>query len=255
MKVKDVYNALCVIAPLSTQEPWDNSGFQFGYLEDEVRKALLALDVTKAVIEEAATLGANLIVTHHPLIFPHINSISDLSVTGELVLKLAEHHISVISMHTCLDLAHGGVNDILLKTLQAVPDDVPSNPYMRIGCYSTTYTEADFLTLVKEQLQVNALRYVSGPAAIQKIAVIGGAGAEFWKEAFAAGCDAMVTADVKYHQFLEARDAGFLLIDADHYCTEAPVMAYMEQKMRALFPQEADKIILSKKHCQTVKLW
>ena len=119
IKVRDIFDKLREIAPLEYQMGFDNSGFLLGRADSEVERVLLSLDVTEKVVDEAIELGAQLIVSHHPLIFSPLKSIRD-----EKLLKLAENGISVISMHTNLDIAKGGVNDVLLRLLGATGDEV-----------------------------------------------------------------------------------------------------------------------------------
>ena len=111
---KDIFENLCALAPLELQLGFDNSGFLFGRETASVTKALLALDVTSAVVDEAIEQGAELVVSHHPLIFSPLKSVTD-----EKLLRLARHQIGVISMHTNLDIAKGGVNDVLIAALGA----------------------------------------------------------------------------------------------------------------------------------------
>ena len=117
--VKEIFDKLCEFAPLELQTSYDNAGFLVGHASAPVHKALLSLDVTNEVIEEAISLGAGLIISHHPVIWDEMKSLTDDTVEKARVLRLIENGIAVISMHTNLDIAEGGVNDVLLSLLGA----------------------------------------------------------------------------------------------------------------------------------------
>ena len=115
--VRDLYNALFAFAPASMKYDWDNVGLLCGHFDAPVTTALVALDPMPDVIDEAKAVGAQCIVTHHPLIFDAPRAINDESYTGRCILMLAEAHIAAINLHTNLDVCHGGVNDVLAETL------------------------------------------------------------------------------------------------------------------------------------------
>ena len=121
-RINDVYSYLCELAPLELQMSFDNAGFQLGRGSNEVHRALLALDVTDAVVREAGELGAELIISHHPLIFTPVKNLTDCDAGHRRLLELAAKDIAVISMHTNLDIAEGGVNDVLIRALGAEPE-------------------------------------------------------------------------------------------------------------------------------------
>lgn len=234
--IEDIFNALCRIAPLSLQMEFDNAGFQIGHAKREVRRVLLALDVTDDVVEEAEALHAELIVTHHPLLFSPLRSLTDLDPTQRRALTLVEKEIGLISMHTNLDIAEGGVNDVLIRLLGADPEEPLDKGCGRVGTRTQAMELGVFLELCKQRLHVPALRYVNGGKPVQRIAVMGGAGAGSLECAVKAGCDTYVTADIKYHQFQRAAELGLNLIDADHFCTENPVIPELAGQLAAQFP-------------------
>ena len=119
--IQNIFDELCRIAPLELQMDFDNAGFQFGRADREVHRALLSLDVTDEVAEEARVLGAELIVSHHPLFFSPLKSVCDTEAVQRRVLFLIENGIGLISMHTNLDIAEDGVNDVLIRLLGAEP--------------------------------------------------------------------------------------------------------------------------------------
>ena len=248
--IRDIFTALCHIAPLELQMDFDNAGFQIGRSEREVHHVLLALDATDAVVEEADALGAELIVTHHPLLFSPLRSLTDLDPTQRRALTLAEKGIGLISMHTNLDIAEGGVNDVLIRLLGAEPEEALDEGCGRIGKLPQEMNLSTFLEVCKQRLQIPTLRFADGGKAVRRIAVMGGAGAGSLECAVKAGCDTYVTADVKYHQFQRAAELGLNLIDADHFYTENPVIPELARKLKAQFPDVAFHI--SKRHTDCI---
>ncbi|MBQ9149193.1 MAG: Nif3-like dinuclear metal center hexameric protein [Oscillospiraceae bacterium] len=251
--VADILKYMESIAPPYMAEEWDNVGLLCGRKDKEVRRILVALDPFSNVIDEAITMKADLIVTHHPLIFRSpLMAVNDDSEIGRCVLTLIEHGIAAINAHTNLDLAPGGVNDVLAQTLglanieiiNPIPGEVPYG-LLRCGTVAEQPLSA-FLAAVKENLQCKGLRYVDGGKPVRKVAVGGGSCADEMHEALAAGCDTFVTADVKYNQFRTAFELGLNLIDAGHFHTENPVMPVVTAKLRAAFPDV--EIIFSENH-------
>ena len=237
-RINDVYSYLCVLAPLELQMSFDNAGFQLGRGGNEVRRALLALDVTDAVVGEAENLGAELIISHHPLIFTPVKNITDCDAEHRRLLKLVSKNIAVISMHTNLDIAEDGVNDVLIRALGAEPEcALDADGCGRVGTLVEEKDLESFLTECKAALKVKGLRYYSANRPVHRLAVMGGSGGDCVDEAYAKGCDTYVTADIKYHQFLHAAELGINLIDADHFCTEDPVMYSLRDKLSARFPE------------------
>ncbi len=229
--VGEIYGFLKTVAPLELQMGFDNSGFQLGRLSAPVTRALLALDVTAEVIDEASECGAELIISHHPLIFTPVKCISD-----EKLLRLAECGIAVISMHTNLDIAEGGVNDVLISLVGAQCEGVlDADGCGRIGMLPEALPLDAFLTRCKAALKTNGLRYYNAGRAVHRVAVMGGAGSDSVRTAFEKGCDTYVTADIKYHHFLEAKELGINLVDGDHFCTENPVIPVLAERLRAEF--------------------
>ena len=250
-KIQDVFNFLCGLAPLELQCSFDNAGFQIGRSEREVKKALLALDVTNEVIEEAAEKHAGLIISHHPLVFTPVKKITDAGTDTERLLRLAEKKLAVISMHTNLDIAPGGVNDVLIAALGAVSEAVLDEEGCgRIGHMHTPMSMGDFLQHCKTVLNTKGLRYYDAGRRVEKLAVMGGSGGDCVERAFALGCDTYVTADIKYHQFLLARELGINLIDADHFCTENPVIPVLCEKLKKAFPEVSFEV--SQRHRQVI---
>ena len=241
--------------PFELQEGFDNAGFLVGREGARVSKILVSLDITEQVVEEAAELGAQLIVAHHPVIFGGANSVTDQTVTGRILLALAEQGIATICAHTNLDAVEGGVNDALalrlgltgLELLKQSGVDGQGRPYGigRVG-YVTEQPLYDFAMGVKRLLGANGLRLVDGGRPAHKIAVGGGACAGMMEDALAKGCDTFVTSDVKYNHFLDAKAQGLNLIDAGHFPTEDVVCPVLRDWLVQRFPQVA--VTVSARH-------
>lgn len=250
-KVKDIYAYLCEFAPLELQTAYDNSGFLIGHADKEVHHVLLSMDVTDEVVEEAIEKGAELIISHHPLIWDKLSAVTDENCANRKLLCLLENQIAVISMHTNLDITDGGVNDVLIELLGAENDGCfEAERCGRRGHLAEALVMTDFLALCKEKLKTNGLRYYDAQRPVQNIAVLGGSGGGNLIDAFIAGCDTYLTADVKYHTFLQARELGINLIDGDHFCTENPVIYRLVSHLTAAFSDLVFEI--SERHDQTV---
>ena len=254
--VADILQFIETLAPRSMKMDWDNVGLLCGSKSAQVTKVLVALDPFEDVCREAAETGAQLIVTHHPLIFQAPKSITDETSLGRCIMQLCRNGISAINAHTNLDQAPGGVNDILAAKLGLEHVEI-INPregvgLMRRGDVAAQSLES-FLALVKERLGCDGLRYVDGGKSVRSVAVGGGSCASGILEVKAAGCDTFVTADVKYNQFWDAQDLGINLIDAGHFHTENPVVAVLADKIAAAFPEI--QVEISKTHTDCMKYY
>ena len=244
-KISEVCAYLDTIAPQAYAMDFDNPGRLVGGEDQAVDKILIALDATGAVIDEAAAWGAQLLVTHHPLIFHKLARVVPEDVTGALVVKFLEGHITLFSMHTNLDSARGGVNDVLAQrlgirntqVLDAQGED--TNGVYGIGRWGELDAPMGvdaFLKMVRQSLGAHGLRYVAGRRDIRRVAVGGGACGEYLELAHALGCDAFVTADLKHDRFLAAKQLGMTLVDAGHFSTENPVCDVLFEKLSGKFP-------------------
>ena len=255
--VADILNFIEGIAPPYMKMDWDNCGLLCGRRNKEVRKILVALDPFRNVVQEAIDQSADLIITHHPLIFRNpLMAVSDNNETGRLVLELMEHGIAAINAHTNLDLAPGGVNDVLAQTLglQEIKIINPIDNYGLLRCGTVAEQPLSaFLSCVKTNLRCDGLRYVDAGKAVRKVAVGGGSCADEMLDALEAGCDTFVTADVKYNQFRTAFELGLNLIDAGHFHTENPTMPVLAEKLATQFPNITVEI--SKNHGDCMKFF
>jgi len=261
LTVKDILDALPELAAPSMKEEWDNVGLLCGRSDRRVRRALVALDPSMDAAREAHGLGCELLLTHHPAIFGKRSDVADGDPAGRTLLFLIENGISAVNLHTNLDSAPGGVNDCLaaalgltgLSVLVPAGTDGQGRAYGlgRVGSLPEETALADFLRFVKERLSCGGVRYADGGRAVRRVAVGGGACAEFLPQVLAAGCDTFVTADVRYHEFLEAASLGVNLIDAGHYPTENVVCPRIADWLRGRFPEL--EVRISERHKDAVK--
>jgi len=249
--VAEIMNFMETLAPSHMKMDWDNVGLLCGSRRTPVTKILIALDPFEGVCAEAEDWGAQLIVTHHPIIFQPLTSVTDETSIGRSIQRLCRSGISAVNAHTNLDCAPGGVNDILAEKLGLTDVEViqPEGEHLlRMGLVEEQSLES-FLATVKENLGCAGIRYVDGGKPVRKVAVGGGACASEMMDACFAGCDTFVTSDIKYNQFWDAKDLGLNLIDAGHFCTENPVTAYLAEKITAAFPEVEVKISETHRDC------
>ena len=212
MKIKEVLCALERFAPLPLQEDFDNAGLQVGLTEAEVSGALLCLDVTEAVVDEAVEQGCNLIVAHHPLIFRPLKQVSDANFVQRVVVKAIKNDITIVAMHTNMDNARGGVNFKIAEKLglQHVTFFVPKQVgdveggSGVIGEWAKGMSAEDFIQEVKACFGVqcvHANQLLRRP--IRRVAICGGAGAFLLGDAIRLGADAFITGEMHYHDYFD----------------------------------------------------
>lgn len=233
MKILDILNYLSCIAPLETALDFDNVGLLVGDKSAEVNCCVIALDCTQKTIDTAIQNGAQLIITHHPVIFNPLKKV----IKGDIVYRLIENGISVISMHTNLDIAEKGVNQELLNVLEL------ENPTF-VNCedgfvfpiaeLKSTFCADEFAKYVKEKLNA-PIKYV-GENNVKRVAVCSGSGADFLFDAKANGADALVTSECKHHLFIAAAEMGITLVDAGHFNTEDIIVEPLCKMLKAEFP-------------------
>lgn len=223
MKIKEVYDFLDFIAPFDTAEEWDNCGLSVGSLENEVTKILVALDVTEDVINEAVNIGAQLVATHHPLIFTPISSIT----ADSLPYKAVKSGVTFISSHTCLDKVTGGVNDCLARKIGFKNVRTSElDAFLKIGETEPCKAE-DFALKVKNALGGKVAFTVSDKE-ITKVAFCSGAGGDLVTLAAKEGADALLTGEAKHHEYSEAKRLGVALFVAGHFETEVVVCDFLK---------------------------
>lgn len=250
MKAIEIIDLLNRWAPSYLIDEWDNTGFQIGDPKKEVKKVLLSLDLDNEVFEKAISEKAQMIITHHPIIFKPIKSLTRTSYKERLIYDIIKEDIVVYNAHTNLDLAEGGVNDALAKILEIrsteplkIIYEGGDGPYTKDKAFGygrvgeiERRSLFNYLDLVKERLNVEKIIvYGNNNRDINKVAVCGGSGSSFIYDAYLKGADIYITGDVKYHEAQYANELGLTMVDAGHYHTEKVILPvikeYLEEEL------------------------
>lgn len=237
MTNRDVYEMINETAPFESCEAWDNSGLLAGCMEGEVKGILCALDISERVVLEAKRLGANLIVSHHPILFGGRKNLREDDPEGRMLAELIRSRISVISAHTNLDKSDAGVNKALADRLEIENiHPIDEQCYVRMG-EIREMTLKEFAEKAERRLGSCVRVYGQADKRIRQVCVCGGAGGEFAKACFGAGADAYVTGEMRYHDCLDLAQAGFATLQAGHDATERfavdALHAYLSKKINA----------------------
>ncbi len=244
-RVSDFYAFLDKICPFSAQEGWDNSGMLIGDESKEVTRVALALDITKDVVDYAHQIDADLIISHHPVIFKAQKSF----LKGNIAFDLASMGMSAICAHTCLDCAEGGVNDVLAEILEIENTEVfpceESPNLVRVGVLSEAMSCDMLAQKIKAELG-GCVRYNDSGKMIESVALCGGSGADFIGDIIKSGIDAFITGDAGHHNFLDCADSGVALFAAGHFETENPVISSLANQLRCEF-SDIDIIVIPQK--------
>lgn len=243
--VNAVTSFLDSFAPLQLAEEWDNVGLLLGDETAPAWRVLTCLTLTEDVADEAIAEGADLIISHHPILFRKVQRITAATVEGRILLKLAGSHISVYSPHTGYDSADGGINRQLAEALGlqniAPIRELEADPTAgsgRLGDLQSSRTLSEFLSDIKAALQIDRLQFVSGDGrAVSRAAVACGSAAEFLSDAAERGCDVLVTGEARFHSLLEARSAGVAMVLLGHFASERPAMEHLASVLSSEFPQ------------------
>lgn len=250
MFVKDILNCITEIAPLHWQESYDNAGLQVGDLNAEAHKALICLDITEAIVDEAIAKNCDVIVSHHPLIFHGLKHLTPQSYIERAVMKAVKHDIAMISMHTNLDNSYLGVSRVLaerlgLKNLHLLQPSVSEPEHCgagMVGEFDSPMEETDFLDFVAKTIASPCLRHSALMGRkIQKVALCGGSGSPFMQDALRQNVDAYLTADIKYHDFF-VPEGNILLVDGGHFETEQFAKELICGLIQKKFPNFAAEI-------------
>ena len=238
--VQQVYEEMQRIAPLELAESWDNPGLLVD-CGGTVQKVLVTLDITPEVVEEAARKHCEVIVAHHPVIFSPLKKIGPQDVPCQLVRA----GISAICMHTNLDAAEGGVNEVLagifgMKNLETFADGCGRVGEIKLNsvkglAYQVQKELASRCNLPENGPAVQ-IKLVDNGRMVKRLAVISGAGGSLFEEAIAVGADCLLTGEANHHHAIDAKRLGLSLIAAGHYATEFPVTAAVAEKLRAALP-------------------
>lgn len=225
--VGDVYAWLDSIAPFETAEGFDNVGLLIGDKASPVSKVIFTLDLSEKTVDEAIAFGAELIITHHPIIFSPLRRIHYDTPFGRMLVKLTGAGISVIAAHTNWDKAPNGVGDTLAKLL-ALQNITPLDDYVRLGDLPAPITASAFAAFMTKMLDF-APRWYGEDKLLTKVAVAGGSYGEGYELALEAGADAFVTGEIKHHEILDAIAQGLIVYDGGHHATEHPAMPAMQR--------------------------
>lgn len=249
MKLGQLLNCINEFAPWRYAEEWDNVGLMLGSRSQEVNKVLLCLDVNSEVVAEAVKQGVNLIISHHPFIFSKLKLLDFDTIQGSLIEKLIKKDIGVISAHTNLDVADGGVNDALaaaigLSNTKQLKSYVPTGYEVdmglgKVGELKPETSFVDFIASLKKNLNLQSLRIIGPqPKLVSKVAVFCGSYDNDFAAVKAQGTDVLVTGDVKYHNAFEAREMGLCIVDVGHFASEHIVL----DKLKAALDEKLDGI-------------
>ena len=231
--VKDILAFTESFAPLCTCADFDNCGILLGNKNAPVRKALLSLDITKAVIEEAKNIGAELIISHHPVIFNPLKNLSSDSVP----YLLAKEGITALCLHTNLDRAEDtGVNTALANTLNLSEQKLYSEDFLLVGKLEKAMSLTEFLSFVKKRLNSPCVACAGKKESISTVAVSSGAGADGYHKAAALGADILLTGEARHHEYLMAAEGEIPLVTAGHFHTEDVVISPLLEKLSEKFP-------------------
>ena len=246
MKVRDIVAAIEEFAPLGIQEKWDNSGLCIGSPEDEVNSVLLGLDCTPELVDEAVACGADMIVTHHPLIFSGLKKISPDDLVGAAVIKAVKAGISIYAAHTSADKVIAGVSGAMaarlgLGNVTILDEDGDGTGLGVVGDLPEAVTAAEAVELVKERFSLKAMR-ASRPVEgkISRVAMCGGSGGSLIAAAQAAGAQLYISGDISYHNFFTKE--GFMIMDIGHYESEIEIVDILFSLLRKKFPTFAVRI-------------
>ena len=243
MTIRRIVDALETLAPLAYQEDYDNAGLQVGLIDDEVTGVLLCLDITEDIVAEAVRKGCNLVVSHHPLIFRPLKSVTGATYQQRCVMEAVRHGIALYSAHTNLDNARDGVNyriasKIGLRDLEWIEEKPATGDSCGSGVIGTLPAPekaTDFLVRLKDAFGVKCLMHTDPSGlTLRRIALCGGAGSFLMDEARAKGADAFITGEISYHHFFDAD--GMLLIAMGHYQSEQYTKDLLHEFLAARFP-------------------
>jgi len=229
--VQKIYETIDTIAPFALAEKDDNAGVLLGNKETPVRKALLALDMTREVVAEAVEIGAELVITHHPVMYIPIQKLS----TDEAMYHAIQAGLSMIAAHTNIDIAEGGLNDILAEKLGLT--DTTAYEIGRVGAMQNAFTSKELACHVKNCLGCEWVRYVPSDGPIQKVGICTGGGGSYMYEAAEMGAQAFITGDIRHHEMMYAKEKNITLIDAGHFDTENILMPVLQEKLSELLPE------------------
>lgn len=256
MKCKNIIDKLEEIAPVSFAESWDNVGLLVGSRKKEVKKVMIALDATDAVIEQAAEKQVDLLITHHPMIFSALKRANDEDFIGRRIMSLIQHDISYYAMHTNCDVCI--MNDVAADKICLKPTGIlevvkeEDGNVMGIGKVGTLPEPVSVRQLaekVKEVFQLSDVR-VTGDLdnIVNCVAISTGSGKSMMKPALKKGAQVLITGDMDHHTVIDALDQGMQVIDAGHYGTEHFMVDYVYDYLQKKFEGELELVKAAEKN-------
>ncbi len=247
MTVRDIYERLAEKIPEELREAWDNDGIMCSSdLSREVSRTLITLDVTEEAVDYAVSGGFDLILSHHPLIFRPLSSLTEDSHIARKAIKLIKNDVSVISLHTRLDKVEGGVNDTLCDLL-GIKNVTPfgEGDLGRVGEISEEMSLEDFSYLLKSALNCDGVKVADAYLPVERVAVVGGDGKSYVKDAISAGADTYISGRIGYNVMAEASEMGINLIEAGHFFTEHPITEYLRGLLVRMDPNMYTEVLNS----------
>ena len=249
-RIKDILDRLEKIAPTVLAEPWDNPGLQVGSYSQEITKIFLSLDPTLKALRSAQRRNAQLLFTHHPLIFKPLSRLDINTHPGDVIVEAVKSRVSVIAAHTNLDMAKGGINDILAELLELetvevleVKDEAEYAGLGRIGDLPASVRLSVLVEKVKRVFGTEQVKVVGREdEQVRRLAVVGGSGGSLVSLAFQKGADLLLTGDIGHHHALEAESLGIALIDAGHFHTEKTAFGVFAERLRAMVTEWGWKV-------------
>lgn len=234
---RDVVTFVEQIAPCELAEEWDNVGLLIGNREGKVEKIMLCMDITAASVEEALENKADMIISHHPVIFKSLNRLIEGEAKGSILYALIRNGINVYAAHTNLDFAVSGVNTHLAEALRLKDVETVGKGPGKSGVLDSKVTLFDFIKQVKISLEVPFVRVVGkADNGVHKIAVFSGSFDDDLEAVMQTQADVLVTGDLEYHTALDAREAGLCIIDAGHFNTERIALPGLATALKDNFP-------------------
>lgn len=227
-KIKDIIDFVETFAPLDSAMEFDNVGLLIGSDDREVQKAVAALDITDEVIDEALQNGAQLIISHHPVIFDPLKCVDENSA----VYKLIKGNLAALCLHTNLDLSPVfGVNTCLAEAVGVKNAEFIEGECLYIGELDKAVSNREFAENVKSALNCKGLRYTLGEKSVKRVAICSGSGGDLAPLAAELGADVLLTGEIKHHEILDANHAGIAVVDAGHFKTEDIVIEPLCKKL------------------------
>ena len=246
MTVKEIYSFIDSFAPFASQEAFDNAGLLVGATDTPVTGVMFAMDVTDRVLDEAMAKGANLIVSHHPMMFSARKNMTETDCEGRLLCRMIREHMALIAAHTNLDRAPGGINDVLAQVCGLT--DVRGSDFIRVGELPAGTTTESLLKALSVGLNttIRVMGQMPADRQLHRMVVGGGSASDFWADAVAEGADVFLTGEMKHHHALALADAGVLALEAGHFATEEPGIFALANALQKHFVDVQCKVSIYK---------